>query len=74
MMKNIKLTAFDMDGTLLNDRKELPPDFPAWVKNHPQIRKVIASGRQYYTLIQVTPHNNSEEKTVLHIIPTAFPI
>ena len=29
MMKNIKLTAFDMDGTLLNDRKELPPDFPA---------------------------------------------
>ena len=50
MMKNIKLTAFDMDGTLLNDRKELPPDFPAWVKNHPQIRKVIASGRQYYTL------------------------
>ena len=34
MMKNIKLTAFDMDGTLLNDRKELPPDFPAWVKNH----------------------------------------
>ena len=50
MMKNIKLTAFDMDGTLLNDRKELPPDFPAWVTNHPQIRKVIASGRQYYTL------------------------
>ena len=47
---DIKLTAFDMDGTLLNDKKELPADFPEWVKKHPEIKKVIASGRQYYTL------------------------
>ena len=46
----IKLVAADMDGTLLNSRKELPPDFEAWVTSHPQIRTAIASGRQYYTL------------------------
>ena len=46
----IKLVATDMDGTLLNSRKELPPDFEAWVTAHPEIRVAIASGRQYYTL------------------------
>lgn len=46
----IKLIATDMDGTLLNNAKKMPRDFSAWVKAHPQIRMVIASGRQYYTL------------------------
>ncbi|MBQ6985849.1 MAG: HAD hydrolase family protein, partial [Oscillibacter sp.] len=46
----IRLVATDMDGTLLNSRKELPPDFEAWVVSHPGIRVAIASGRQYYTL------------------------
>lgn len=46
----IRLVATDMDGTLLNSRKELPPDFETWVETHPQIRVAIASGRQYYTL------------------------
>ena len=46
----IKLVATDMDGTLLNSRKELPPDFETWVEAHPEIRVAIASGRQYYTL------------------------
>lgn len=46
----IKLIAADMDGTLLDSRKNLPPDFEAWVTARPEIRVAIASGRQYYTL------------------------
>lgn len=48
--KEIKLVATDMDGTLLNSKKEMPADFMDWVKAHQQIRTVIASGRQYFTL------------------------
>jgi hydroxymethylpyrimidine pyrophosphatase-like HAD family hydrolase len=47
---NIKLIALDMDGTLLDSKKNLPPDFIPWVKSHPEIMTVIASGRQYHTL------------------------
>lgn len=49
----IKLIATDMDGTLLNDKKELPPDFEDILKqlNQKNIKLIIASGRQYYTLI-----------------------
>lgn len=49
-MSEIKLIAVDMDGTLLNDKKEKPADFIPWVKAHPQVMTVIASGRQYETL------------------------
>ncbi len=48
--KDIRLVATDMDGTLLNSRKEMPIDFMDWVRAHPQIKTVIASGRQYFTL------------------------
>lgn len=48
---NVKLIATDMDGTLLNSKKEKPEDFIPWVKAHPQYRVVIASGRQYRTLL-----------------------
>ena len=47
---SIKLIATDMDGTLLNSKKELPADFEQWVINNPDKRVVIASGRQFYTL------------------------
>lgn len=47
---DIKLVSMDMDGTLLDSKKQLPSDFKAWVKNHRNIKTVIASGRQYYTL------------------------
>lgn len=47
---NIKLVATDMDGTLLNSKKECPVEFVPWIENHPDIKVVIASGRQYYTL------------------------
>ena len=48
----IKLVVTDMDGTLLNSQKELPPGFIPWVASHPQVRVVIASGRQYATLYE----------------------
>lgn len=46
----IKLIALDMDGTLLNSKKELPVDFFSFVKSHSSIYVAIASGRQYYSL------------------------
>lgn len=46
----IRLVATDMDGTLLDSQKRLPPEFIPWVKSHPGIKTVIASGRQYFTL------------------------
>ena len=49
---NIKLVALDMDGTLLDSSKKLPADFMDWVRQHPDIKTVIASGRQYYTLVK----------------------
>lgn len=47
---SVKLLALDMDGTLLDSKKNLPKDFIPWVINHPEIKTVISSGRQYYTL------------------------
>ncbi len=49
---SIKLIAVDMDGTLLNSKKEMPEDFIPWVEKHDEIQLVIASGRQYYRLEQ----------------------
>ena len=34
---NIKLVAIDMDGTLLNSKKEMPEEFIPWVKSHQDI-------------------------------------
>ena len=45
-----KIVALDMDGTLLDSKKRLPSDFIPWVKAHPYIHTVIASGRQYFAL------------------------
>lgn len=47
----IKLVAFDLDGTLLDSDKNYPEGFPAFVRSHPELIFVIASGRQYYTLL-----------------------
>ncbi len=48
----IKLIASDMDGTLLNDKKELPPDFFEILDKlrERDIHFVIASGRSFSTL------------------------
>lgn len=54
-MNTIKLIAIDMDGTLLDSKKHVPPDFEQWVLNHKNIKVVAASGRQYYTLRDIFP-------------------
>lgn len=70
----IRLVACDMDGTLLNDAKEKPADFIPWVVAHPDIRVVIASGRQYATLCadfeEITAHEtaSNEEDGVMKIL------
>ncbi len=49
----IKLVVSDMDGTLLNTEKRLPPDFEQTYKGLQQkgIQFVVASGRPYYFLV-----------------------
>lgn len=53
----IKLIASDMDGTLLNDRKELPPDFFEVLDSLEQrgIRFTVASGRSYDAVTHLFP-------------------
>lgn len=46
----IKLIATDMDGTLLDSKKEIPDGFFDFIKEHNNTKFVIASGRQYYAL------------------------
>lgn len=53
--KSIRLIATDLDGTLLNSRKEVPAGFEEWVCAHPEIKMVIASGRQYYNIRKLFP-------------------
>lgn len=50
---SIKLIATDLDGTLLNSEHQPPEEFYDWVRRHPEIRPVIASGRQYQTLLSM---------------------
>ena len=52
MRPDIRLIAVDLDGTLLNDRKEIPADFVPRVEAlYPRgVRFVLASGRQYFNL------------------------
>lgn len=50
----IKLVAADMDGTLLDSQKKLPPHFERVVEALAQrgVRFCAASGRQYYNLLE----------------------
>ena len=47
-----KIIALDLDGTLLDSRKCFPPEFPSWVKSHPETVFVLARGRQIYALLE----------------------
>lgn len=51
-MNEIKLIVWDMDGTLLNDKKEFPKEFFYILKllNKKGIKYGVASGRQYFRL------------------------
>ncbi len=53
--EKIRLVVTDLDGTLLNSRKEVPAGFEDWVCSHPEIKTVIASGRQYYNIYKLFP-------------------
>lgn len=50
----IKFIAADLDGTLLNEKKDLPPDFDYVLDrlNDMGIRFAISSGRQYSTILE----------------------
>ena len=55
--RDIRLVAVDLDGTLLNDCKEIPPDFVPAVETlyRRGVRFVLASGRQYFNLAAMFP-------------------
>jgi len=50
-MSKPKIIALDLDGTLLDSRKNYPAEFPEWVRSHPETAFVLASGRQIYALV-----------------------
>ena len=54
MSNRIKLIASDVDGTLVDSRKRLPPGFPEAVRKLRDrgIVFVIASGRQYFNVLK----------------------
>ncbi|MBK3515771.1 HAD family hydrolase [Carboxylicivirga marina] len=54
----IKMIVSDMDGTLLNSNKQLPKDFIEvyQLMKAAKIQFVVASGRQYYTLVDEFAH------------------
>ncbi len=54
MSARIKLVACDVDGTLVDSGKRLPPGFPEAVRKLRArgVRFVIASGRQYYNVLK----------------------
>ncbi len=58
----IKLIAADMDGTLLDSQKRLPPDlFDVLGKLRERgVRFAVASGRQYYNLVKQFPGMENE--------------
>ena len=55
----LKLVATDMDGTLLDSQRRLPPGLMPLVRELRQrnVRFVIASGRQYYNLLKQFPES-----------------
>ena len=54
----IKMIVSDMDGTLLNSQKQLPDDFREvyQMMKGADVQFVVASGRQYYTLLDEFMH------------------
>ena len=53
MKKSIKLVAFDMDGTVLDSKLRLPKGLFEMIESHPNVKFVVASGRQYYSLLNI---------------------
>ena len=53
MEKSIKLVAFDMDGTVLDSKLCLPNGLFEMIESHPDVKFIVASGRQYYSLLNI---------------------
>ena len=53
MEKSIKLVAFDMDGTVLDSKLRLPKGLFEMIESHPNVKFIVASGRQYYSLLNI---------------------
>ena len=64
MEKSIKLVAFDMDGTVLDSKLRLPKGLFEMIESHPNVKFVVASGRQYYSLLNIF-----NPIKVIHIMP-----
>ncbi len=60
MNDKIDLVATDLDGTLLDPLKNVPSDFEDFVLSHKDINFVIASGRQYYNILDLFPKCRDE--------------
>lgn len=58
--KKIKLVVTDLDGTLLNSRKEVPAGFEDWVCEHPEIKTVIAKRQTILQHVQAVPQGGRE--------------
>lgn len=61
-MLDIDVIVSDFDGTLLDDNKQLPEQFPALLHALTQrgIRFIAASGRQYYNIRQQLPDDMAD--------------
>lgn len=61
-MLDIDVIVSDFDGTLLDDRKRLPEQFPALLHalDRRGIRFIAASGRQYYNIREQLPDGMAE--------------
>lgn len=51
-MDGIRLIASDLDGTLLDENKQLPPDFFSVIRRLDNVKFIAASGRQYFNLLK----------------------
>ena len=51
----VKIIASDMDGTLLDSQKNFPKemDYVLGKLNEKNVRFIVASGRQYYNLVEI---------------------
>ena len=63
--KSIKLVAFDMDGTVLDSKLRLPKGLFEMIESHPNVKFVVASGRQYYSLLNI--FNPIKDKLILFL-------
>ena len=68
MEKSIKLVAFDMDGTVLDSKLRLPNGLFEMIESHPDVKFIVASGRQYYSLLNIFKPIKDKALEVLDLV------